>query len=89
MLSGDLLSGLSKVERHVTSSFPESEELRGETVRDSQVVERFRTTFRETLKEGRHSLRVSDTDGFGEEIGVLKGTKRNEGKSASENEANG
>jgi len=80
VLSGDLLGGLSQVEGHVTSSFPESEELRSKTVGDSQVVERFRATFRETLEERRHSLGVSDADRFGEEVGVLVGTKRKEGE---------
>lgn len=80
VLSGDLLSSLSKIERHVSSSFPESKKLRSETVRDSQVVEGFRTTFRKTLEEGRHSLRVSDADGLGEEVGVLRERGRREGE---------
>lgn len=72
VLSRDLLRRLSKVKRHVAGSLPEPKELRGKTVRNSQVVEGLRTTLRKTLKEWRHALRVSNADGLGEEVVVLE-----------------
>jgi hypothetical protein len=71
VLARQVVGRLSEVQRDVAGAFPEPEKLRGETVRDAEVVERLGTTFGETLEERRHALRISDGDGFGEEVGVL------------------
>ena len=62
MLAGELVLSLSHVQRNVACAFPKLEEERGDSVRDSEVVELLRLTFRESLKERRHFRSVSNRD---------------------------
>jgi hypothetical protein len=66
-----VIGRLSNVHRHVSGLFPEAKQVARQPKGNTKVVETFRTTFRQSLKERRHLVDIPDSDGVGLQRSVL------------------
>ena len=62
VFTGQIVRSLSHVERDKSGPLPELEEEWSHSVRNSEVIEVFRSTFGKSLKKRRHLRSVSDSD---------------------------